>query len=470
MTQRSLEDLLQSIPSTVDMLRNAQVGPNVYPGVPAEYTNWRDEQWAWQHTCVLYNQSFHMAELAVSGPDAITLLSRLGVNTFNNFDVDKAKQFVPCTPDGYVIGDVILFHLAETEFNLVGRAPVLNWVTYHAETGGYDVEVSLDQRSALRTDGRRRHYRFQVQGPHAMGVIARALGAQPPELGFFNLTTTQIGNVTVRALRHGMAGQPGWELFGPWDDYEPVHAALVAAGEEFGMRLVGGRAYSSNALESGWIPSPLPAVYSGEELRAYREWLPAAGYEGSASIGGSFVSADIEDYYFTPLDLGYGHLVKFDHDFIGREALEQMADDDHRQKVTLALNDDDVADTIATMFGEPVHAKFMDWPSAVYAMHPFDRVMSNGDIVGVSTWIGYTFNEAKWITLAVLDADYAEPGTEVTLVWGEENGGTSKPTVEPHVQRELRALVSPVPYVEAVRRSYAPDSWRSARRSGPLTT
>ena len=470
MTQRSLEDLLQSIPSTVDMLRNAQVGPNVYPGVPAEYTNWRDEQWAWQHTCVLYNQTFHMAELAVNGPGATTLLSRLGVNTFDNFDVDKAKQFVPCTPDGYVIGDVILFHLAETEFNLVGRAPVLNWVTYHAETGGYDVEVTLDQRSALRTDGRRKHYRFQVQGPRAMDVIARALGAQPSELKFFNLTTTQIGNVAVRALRHGMAGQPGWELFGPWDDYEPVHAALVAAGQEFGMRLVGGRAYSSNALESGWIPSPLPAVYSGEELRPYREWLPAAGYEGSASIGGSFVSADVEDYYFTPWDLGYGHLVKFDHDFIGREALEQMADDEHRQKVTLALNDDDVAETVATMFGETEHAKFMDWPSAVYAMHPFDRVTCNGDIVGVSTWIGYTFNEAKWITLAVLDADYAEPGTEVTFVWGEENGGTSKPTVEPHVQRELRAVVSPVPYVEAVRSSYAPDSWRAARRSGPLTT
>jgi len=377
---------------------------------------------------------------------------------------------VPCTPDGYVIGDVILFHLAETEFNLVGRAPVLNWVTYHAETGGYDVDVALDQRSALRTDGRRGHYRFQIQGPHAMGVIARALGTQPPELKFFNLTTAEIGNVTVRALRHGMAGQPGWELFGPWDDYEPVHAALVAAGEEFGMRLVGGRAYSSNALESGWIPSPLPAIYSGEELRAYREWLPAAGYEGSASIGGSFVSANVEDYYFTPWDLGYGHLVKFDHDFIGREALAQMAGDDHRQKVTLALNDDDVADTIATMFGETERAKFMDWPSAVYSMHPFDRVTSNGDIIGVSTWIGYTFNEAKMLTLAVLDADYAEPGTEVTFVWGEENGGTSKPTVEPHVQRELRAVVSPVPYVEAVRSGYAPDSWRAARRSGPLTT
>ena len=470
----NLQQLLQSVPSTVDMLRNAQVGPNVYPGVPAEYTNWRDEQWGWQHTCVLYNQSFHMAELAVRGADAMKLLSRLGVNTFANFAVDKAKQFVPCTPDGYVIGDVILFHLADDDFNLVGRAPVLNWVTYHAQTGGYDVEVTLDQRSALRTDGRRKHYRFQVQGPNAMDAIAKALGAPPPELKFFNLTTAEVGGVTVRALRHGMAGQPGWELFGPWQDYEAVHAALVAAGQEFGMRLVGGRAYSSNALESGWIPSPLPAVYTGEELRAYREWLPATGYEGSASIGGSFVSENIEDYYFTPWDLGYGHLVKFDHDFIGREALERMAGNDHRHKVTLALDDSDVADTLATMFQKTDRAKFIDWPSGVYSMHPFDRVkappsgaadpseIANGDTVGVSTWFGYSSNEAKMLTLAVVDAAYAQPGTEVTLVWGEENGGTSKPTVERHVQREIRAVVSPVPYVEVVRRAYAPESWRSA--------
>ncbi|MBV9604772.1 MAG: aminomethyltransferase family protein [Solirubrobacterales bacterium] len=461
MTHRNLEELLRTVDSTVQMLRNAQVGPNVYPGVPAEYTNWRDEQQAWQKTCVLFNQSFHMAELAVRGPDAMKLLSRLGVNTFANFAVDKAKQFVPCTPDGYVIGDVILFHLADDEFNLVGRAPVLNWVTYHAQTGDYDVKVELDQRSALRADGRRKHYRFQLQGPSAMNVIAKALGAEPPELKFFNLTTTKIGSVEVRALRHGMVGQPGWELFGPWEDYDAVHSALVAAGEEFGMRLVGGRAYSSNALESGWIPSPLPAVYTGESLRAYREWLPATGYEGSASIGGSFVSDDIEDYYFTPWDLGYGHLVKFDHDFIGREALERMAEGEHRHKVTLALDDGDVADTIATTFDKTDRAKFIDWPSAVYSMHPFDRVIANGEDVGVSTWFGYTVNEAKMLTLAVLDEAYAQPGTEVTLVWGEENGGTSKPTVERHVQREIRGVVSPVPYVEVVRRSYAPESWRS---------
>jgi syringate O-demethylase len=462
MADRNLEELLGTVESPVELLRNAQVGPNVYPGVPAEFTNWRDEQRAWQQTCVLYNQSFHMAELMVEGPDALALLTSLGVNSFATFEPGKAKQLVPCTPDGYVIGDVILFALAADRYNLVGRAPVLNWVSYHAETAGHDVEVQFDQRTALRTDGLRRHYRFQVQGPNAMAVLEKALGHAPEELKFFNMRTEQIAAVNVTALRHGMAGQPGWELFGPWEDYEAVHEALVSAGQDLGLTLVGGRAYGSNAIESGWIPSPLPAVYTGEGLKAYREWLPAAGYEGSASLGGSFVSRNIEDYYLTPWDLGYGHLVKFDHDFVGREALEKMADGEHRTKVTLVLNDEDVTRTIAMMFQDTDRAKFIEWPNAVYAMHQYDNVTVDGETVGVSTWVCYSANEGKLLTLAILDAEHAEPGTEVTLVWGEEGGGTAKPTVEPHVQTEIRAVVAPVPIVGAVRSSYAPGGWRAA--------
>jgi glycine cleavage system aminomethyltransferase T len=462
MSDQSLEQLLATAASPVDLLRNAQAGPNVYPGVPAEFSNWRDEQRAWQETCVLYNQTYHMAELMVEGPDALKLLSGLGVNSFATFAPGKAKQFVPCTPDGYVIGDVILFGLEDERFNLVGRAPVLNWVTYHAQTGDHSVEVTFDQRTALRSDGLRRHYRYQVQGPNAMQVIEKALGHAPEDLKFFNMRMETIAGKDVCALRHGMAGQPGWELFGPWEDREAVHEALVKAGEDFGMKLVGGRAYGSNAIESGWIPSPLPAVYTGDGLKAYREWLPAKGYEGSASVGGSFVSDDIEDYYFTPWDLSYGHLVKFDHDFIGREALEAKVDDEHRTKVTLALDDDDVTRTIASQLQKTDRAKYIEWPNAVYSMHPFDEVKVNDETIGVSTWICYSANEGKLLTLAVLDSEYAEPGTEVTFVWGEENGGTRKPTVERHVQTEMRAIVSPVPYVETVRSSYAPGGWRAA--------
>jgi glycine cleavage system aminomethyltransferase T len=132
MGQHNLEEVLASVASPVELLRNAQVGPNVYPGVPAEYSNWRDEQRAWQETCVLFNQSFHMAELMVEGPGAQDLLSHLAVNSFAGFAPGKAKQFVPCTPYGHVIGDVILFGLEGGRFNLVGRAPALNWVMYHA--------------------------------------------------------------------------------------------------------------------------------------------------------------------------------------------------------------------------------------------------------------------------------------------------------------------------------------------------
>ena len=462
MSVRSLEDVLRESGNPVHLLRNQKTGPNVYPGVPAEYTNWRDEQWAWQNTCVLFNQSYHMADLLVHGKDALKLLTYLGVNTFNNFVVDRAKQFVPVNYDGYVIGDVILFYLAENTFNLVGRIPVLNWIQYHAATGGFDVTCELDERSAARPDPfNRKSYRFQIQGPNALKVIEKATGKPAPELKFFHMTRMTIAGREVRALRHGMAGQPGFELFGPWAEGEEVRQALIRAGEEFGMRLVGGRAYSSNTLESGWIPSPLPAVYTGDKMKPYREWLKADSYEANASIGGSLVSGNIEDYYFTPWDLGYGPLVKFDHDFIGREALEQKAKEKHRRKVTLALEDEDVAKVIASQFGrDNERGKFIEFPSAVYSMHPYDRVVLGSKTVGVSTWIGYSSNERKMLTLAVVDPEVAEPGAQVTLIWGEENGGTMKPTVEPHRQMEIRATVSPVPYVEVVRKVYVEGGWR----------
>jgi len=460
---RNLEEVLQGAGNVAKYLRNMQTGPNVYPGVPPEYTNWRDEQQSWQKTCVLFNQSYHMAELALEGPDALKLLTRLGINTFNNFKVDTAKQFVPCTPDGYVIGDVILFHLAPGSFNLVGRIPVLNWVRYHAETGGYDVKTALDERSAARSDPfNRKSYRFQIQGPNAVRVMEKATGKPAPELKFFHMTSTSIGGKPVRALRHGMAGQAGYELFGPYADYEAVHSALVKAGEEFGMKLCGGRAYSSNTLESAWIPSPLPAIYTGAELKPYREWLGADSYEANASIGGSFASDNIEDYYLTPWDLGYGFMVKLDHDFIGRPALERMAKCPHRKKVTLALDTEDVLKAIGSQLEHGDRAKFMEFPSAVYAMHPFDLVKANGKPVGVSTWIGYSSNERCMLTLAILDAEWAEPGKRVTFVWGEEHGGTAKLGVERHTQIEINATVSPAPYVEVARKAYKESGWRAA--------
>jgi vanillate/3-O-methylgallate O-demethylase len=457
MSQHSLADVLKTVASPVELLRNSQVGPYAFPVVRHEFTNWRDEQRSWRETCALFDQSHHMTDLYVSGPDALRLFSDLGVNSFKNFKVDQAKQFVACSHDGYVIGDAILFYIGENSFNLVGRPPAANWVQYNLEKGAYNATAERDERSFVN-QGRRRSYRYQVQGPNALKVMEKVTGTTPPEVRFFNIGKFRIAGHDVAALRHGMVGQPGWELYGPWEQAESVRSAIVEAGREFGIRQIGARTYPTSCLESGWIPSPLPAIYTGDQMRGYREWLPSTGYEATASLGGSFVSTDIRDYYLTPWDLGYGPFVKFDHEFVGRAALEKLVNEQKRQKVTLVWNGDDTAADLHTLFQQGEISKYIDLPLANYSTLPYDKVMKDGKTVGVSTYTGYTYNERAVISLAMIDKELTEPGTRVTVVWGEEGGGTTKPTVERHRQKEIRATVAPAPIADVARLQYRPTA------------
>jgi vanillate/3-O-methylgallate O-demethylase len=299
-------------------------------------------------------------------------------------------------------------------------------------------------------------FRFQLQGPHALKVMQKILGRTPPDVRFFTMDLFKIGGRDVHALRHGMVGQPGWELFGPWEQGDEVRNAIVEAGQEFGIRQVGSRAYPTTCLESGWVPSPLPAIYTGDAMKAYRQWIKPTGYEMMASLGGSFYSDNIADYYLTPYELGYGPFVKFDHEFVGRAALEKMAENQKRTKVTLAWNGDDVARGMRTLFSSGDSAKYIDLPLANYSTLPFDKVQSQGRTVGVSTYTGYSYNERTMLSLAIVDNAVSAPGHEVTLVWGEEGRGSSKPTVERHSQIEIRATVAPVPYAEVARVAYRP--------------
>ncbi len=462
MKERSLEDLLQSAGNPVTMLRNSQIGAYVYPVVPAEYSNWRDEQRAWRETAVLFDQSHHMVNVYVEGPDALKMLSHLGTNSYAKFPVNRAKQFAPCSYDGYVIGDGILFHLEENRLVFVGRAPVASWIQFHAETGGYKLKIEKDDRSPSNPKGKavlRSVYRYQIQGPNAPQILEKLNGGPVPEIKFFNMDAINIAGRRVRALRHGMAGAPGLEVWGPYEEREEIRAAIVQAGEDFGLREVGARAYATNTLESGWIPSPLPAVYTGEKMKAYRQWLPASSYEGTGSIGGSFESSNIEDYYMTPYALGYGPFVKFDHDFIGREALEKLSGKPQRKKVTFAWNPQDVLKVFTSMFEPEDVYKYIDLPLANYTSASYDKIMSRGKTVGFSMFAGYSYNERSMLSLGVVDPEI-EIGTEVTLVWGEPGGGTQKSTVERHRQIDIRAIVSPVPYSKVARETYA-EGWRT---------
>ena len=467
-TVQNLEGSLRKSGNTVELLRNSQIGAYVYPVVPTEFSNWRTEQQAWRDTAVLFDQSHHMAEITIKGPNALRLCSYTTINSFNGFVPGRAKQMVPTTYAGYVIGDGILFYVDKEELLFVGRTPTVNWLQFHAETGQFDVDVIRDDRSPSHPYGKpvsRRHYRYQIQGPNASQVLQRLNGGPLPDIKFFTFDTINIKGRKVRALRHGMSGAPGLEIWGPYEERDEIRSAIIEAGRDFGLLAVGSRTYASNTLESGWIPSPLPAVYTGEQMKKYREWLPASGYEGTASIGGSFVSNNIEDYYLTPYELGYGPFVKFDHDFVGREALEKMLTDGRpqRKKVTFEWNGEDLGKITSSLYDRhTLPYKYFDLPIANYGSSSFDAVERNGKTVGFSMFTGYSHNERCGLSLGVVDAN-VNVGDQLTLVWGEENGGSKKPTVERHRQCEVRVKVAPTPYSREAREGYQ-GGWRSEVR------
>ncbi|MEV5477849.1 aminomethyl transferase family protein [Streptomyces sp. NPDC052207] len=447
MSGENLEAKIERSGTPLRMLRNAPAGAYPFPMRP-EFTNWRDEQEAWKKTAVLFDQSFHMTDVSFKGPDVGRLLADLGTNSFRTFGKNKAKQFVACDDEGRLVGDAILFGLEDDKASLVGSPTVPDWVAFHAETGNYDVEVIRDERT-LANQGQRSLYRYQLQGPAALQIAEKAHGTRIEHIKFFNIGEFTIASRPVRALNHTMTGIPGQEmtgleLFGPAEDGTAVLEALLQAGSEFGLLQGGAVAYSTTALESGWLGLPVPAIYSGESTKAFREWLAADNYLGNASLAGSFTPDRIEDYYVTPFDLGYRGIVKFDHDFVGRPALEERLDQPHRRKVWLRWNNEDVTRVIAgSLFDGDQRTKYLDIPYGVYATFQYDAVLDGDHVIGFSNRTGYTANVGGWSSLAVIDQAHAQDGTEVTILWGE-SGGT-RPGIERHVQTTIRATVSTRP-------------------------
>ena len=462
----SLSDAMKSHSNPVDMLRNSKIGMYVYPVVAPEYTNWRDEQAAWRHSAVLFDQTHHMDELIVEGPDAEAFLSHVGINSFSNFDLNRAKHFVPVTPAGHVIGDMIIFRERNDKFILVGRAPTANWTKFQAAVGQWKVRLLHDPRSDSRPDGERvlrTHYRFQIQGPDAPKIFEKINGGPVPDIKFFHVDWINVGGRKVQALRHGMAGAPGLEIWGPYADKHYIQSTILQAARDIGvdLRQVGSRAYSTNTLESGWIPSPLPGIYTGDGMMAeYRDWLGVDSYEAVGSIGGSFVSDNIEDYYVNPIELGYGFYIGWKKDdFIGKAALEKIkAAGNSRKKATLEFNQEDVMKVIASGLEDGTPYKWLDFPQPNYASSSADMLMQGEKMVGMSMFNGYSWNERCFLSLGVVDQS-VEVGDILTLKWGEPTE-TQKTSTEKHKQTDIRVRVSPTPYAKEARENYA-DSWRS---------
>ena len=325
---------------------------------------------------------------------------------------------------------------------------VIDWVQLHVEIGDYDAQVERDGNSIVR-QGPPKLYRYELQGPNALALVEKLIGGPVPPTKFFDMTTSR--SPASPSARSGTA----------W----PVSPASSSSGR--------GRMGTPSARPSSRRERPRPrpgrldgllqcqprvglgALAPARDLhrRGHGRLSLLARRRGAGSLAGSLLSENIEDYYVTPYDLGYGRSVAFDHDFIGRAALEQHAENQTRTKVTLVWNSDDVAAAIGSLFQPGTPAKYMALPKSRYGLYQADEVQRGGKPVGISMDCGYMANEQVFASLATIDSSAAETGTEVTVTWGEDPN-TRKPQVEPHRQVTIRATVAPAPYLDYARSNY----------------
>lgn len=468
MTAQSLEDLLQEAGGPLPLLRahkyDREDAPPEYspqqiiPVIPGEFSLWERETRSWREGVALFDQTHHMSGLFLRGPDARRLLSELAINDFASSRPGAARQIVCVNDEGDLIGDGIVFHLDDDHFSAYGAGFVQNWIMFHAQTGGYDVEARYDVKAPVYPNGYaydRPDCRYQIQGPLAGALIEKLNGGPLGDVKFFHMTEMTIGGVRVKALRHGMAGAPGLEVWGPYERRDAIRDAILEAGREFGLRLVGGQAYLIGAIESGWYQAVLPAIYTSDSMRGYREWLPAHLGEGMIRLAGSLASTRVEDYHRTPFDLDYGKLIRFDHEFVGRDALRRRRDEPALRKVTLQWNREDAASLFAEMLtpgGRDV--RFLHLPVMCDKLDKhYDTLTLDGRPVGNSAYTAYTANERSLLSIALVD-DTVRIGDEVVIGWGEAGGGYGTNRVAATEITPIRAIVSPAPFAQVAREDY----------------
>ena len=435
---------MQSKTSTADMesLRHSAALP-FDPGVsfyvanpmlprPWEYNGWKPESLSWKKSCYIHGGLSGVGQLAFRGPGATKFLSSIAVNSFAKFPVGSAKHAVMCNDRGLIAGHGIVQRYGEDEYRTYFCTP---WAPYMLSRGNHQVEMEPMS-----------HYLFQVAGPASLQVLEAATGDDLHDLAFLRFRQTRINGRPVEVIRMGMSGTLGYELKGPLEEGPEIYEAVVLAGARYGIERLGWRTYTVNHVEGGFpqnIWTFNNALFDDPGLREFIDKssnlvLPVP------EMSGSIDPLDIRARYRTPHEVGWEKMVKFDHCFVGRAALEKEFANPRRTIRTLEWNADDVVDIYASNFRDSEEYKFIEFPTSPHlrgVLAHADAVHHGGEPVGVSSGTTYSFYYRKIISLCTLDIDVASIGQEVAVQWGDFG----------RIQKTVRATVSRFPYLDADR-------------------
>jgi len=394
-----------------------------------EGDGWQEESMSWKESCYVHAGLNGPSEVTLSGPDALRLLSKVSINDCYNWPIGTSKHLVMCNESGLIVNHGLAHRDSEDSFRTFACFP---WPVYMNGKLGYDVNVSF-----------RDIFILQVAGPTSLHVLEKATGENLRDVQFLQARPTKISGIDhdIEVSRIGMAGTLAYELRGPGEAGPAVYDAVYQVGKENNIKRLGWRTYMVNHVEGGFPQMNatfLTALLADDEFMS----TPMSGLI-ITDITGSVDPADMRARFRTPAEVSWTWMAKFDHDFIGREAVESEAKDPKRKIVTLKWNPDDVMDTYASLFEKGEAYKVIELPfgqpqpSAGHA----DRVTKNGRLVGISSGTTYSYYYRELISQCSIDIDQAEEGNEVIVHWGDYGKRI----------KEVRATVARYPYLDLPR-------------------
>lgn len=253
--------------------------------MPLRYDRELAEHRAVRETAGLFDLS-HMGEIWVEGPDAAVFLNTAFVGNLAIVPVGKAKYSLICNTQGGIIDDLISYRLGAQRYLVVpnaGNAPEV-FAQLRARAAGFDVAL---------TDATADTSLIAVQGPRSAEILLEIAPQGQHELietmPYYAAGEATVAGINLLLARTGYTGEDGFELYVPNERAAELWAALLAAGEPYGLTPAGLAARDSLRLEAG---------------------MPLYGNELSLET--------------LPFEVGLGPVVSFkkSEQFVGRAALE----------------------------------------------------------------------------------------------------------------------------------------------------
>jgi vanillate/3-O-methylgallate O-demethylase len=396
-----------------------------------EYNGWKAESMSWKTGCYIHAGLSRMSKVYFRGPDALKFLSYISINGYTTFPINTGKHMIMCNENGLIVRHGVLERLGEEEFINYGGEP---WASYQFKRRNYNAK--MEDVTADR-------FLFQIAGPTSLETLEAATGESLRDIGFMGLRKSSVHGMEVEVLRMGMAGSLAYELHGRTQDAPSIYEAVVQAGERYDIQRLGWRTYTVNHVEGGFPQSSWTfATARGDP--DYEVHAQQNGIGLGMRISGSYDPANLRARYRTPVEVGWKRMINFDHDFIGRRALEEEVANPKRTVRTLVWNTEDVVDVYASQFKTGEEYKYIDMPTAPhlleYQAHA-DEILRDGKLIGVASGATYSYYFRQMISLATIDLECSAIGTDVIVRWGDHGKRI----------KEIRARVERFPYLDLPR-------------------